>query len=79
MGPRHAATKFLELCGDDTARFEVTIYGSMAATGKGHLTDKAIVDVLDPVAPTNIIWKPEVFLPFHPNGMTFRAFGRDGN
>ena len=79
MGPRHAATKFLELCGDDTARFEVTLYGSLAATGKGHLTDKAIVDVLDPVAPTNIIWKPEVFLPFHPNGMTFRAFGRDGN
>lgn len=79
MGPRHAATKFLELCGDDTARFEVTLYGSLAATGKGHLTDKAIVDVLDPVAPTNIIWKPEVFLPFHPNGMTFRAFGRDGS
>ena len=61
MGPRYAATKFLELCGDDTARFEVTLYGSLAATGKGHLTDKAIVDVLDPVAPTNIIWKPEVF------------------
>lgn len=79
MGPRHAATKFLELCGNDAARFEVTLYGSLAATGKGHLTDKAIVDVLDPVAPTNIIWKPEVFLPFHPNGMTFRAFGRDGN
>ena len=29
-----------------TARFEVALYGSLSATGKGHFTDKAIVDVL---------------------------------
>lgn len=79
MGPRNAALKFVDMCGDRAVRFEVTLYGSLAATGKGHLTDKAIIDVLDPVAPTSILWKPDIFLPFHPNGMTFRAFGSDGN
>ncbi len=79
MGPRNAALKFVDMCGARAVRFEVTLYGSLAATGKGHLTDKAIIDVLDPVAPTSIVWKPDIFLPFHPNGMTFRAFGSDGN
>lgn len=79
MGPRNAALKFVDMCGDRAVRFEVTLYGSLAATGKGHLTDKAIIDVLDPVAPTSIVWNPDIFLPFHPNGMTFRAFGSDGN
>lgn len=37
----------------------------------------AILDVFKPVAPTEIIWKPEIVLPFHTNGMKFTAF--DGN
>ena len=45
----------------------------MAATGKGHLTDVAILSVLQPVAPTEIVWKPETVLPFHPNGMLFEG------
>ncbi len=51
--------------------FEVTLYGSLAATGKGHLTDVAITDVLGKIAPVEIVWKPQVFLPFHPNAMKF--------
>ncbi|WP_303743294.1 L-serine ammonia-lyase, partial [uncultured Duncaniella sp.] len=47
-------------------------------TGKGHMTDVAILGELTPIAPTEIIWQPDIFLPFHPNGMTFRAFDRDG-
>ena len=58
------------------ARFDVTLYGSLAATGKGHMTDAAILEVLSPVAKTNIIWEPKVFLPFHPNGLQFRSFGK---
>lgn len=58
--------------------FEVTLYGALAATGKGHLTDKAILSILEPVASASILWKPDVFLPFHPNGMTFKAFGNNG-
>lgn len=78
MGPRYAATAFASRH-PETKRFEVTLYGSLAATGKGHLTDKAIEDVLVPIAPTEIKWEPSVFLPFHPNGMRFRAFDANGN
>ena len=45
MGPRNAATQFLNL-NAGAARFEVTLYGSLAATGKGHMTDQAILEVL---------------------------------
>ena len=79
MGPRYASEIFLQK-NPDAKRFEVTLYGSLAATGKGHLTDKAIADVLDNEKhPLEIIWKSNVFLPFHPNGMTFRAIDADGN
>lgn len=80
MGPRRAAQLFLSRIGngEPAAKFEVTLYGSLAATGKGHMTDVAILDILRPVAPTTIVWKPETFLPFHPNGMLFKAFGKEG-
>lgn len=77
MGPRRAAIKFAE-ANPSAARYEVTLFGSLAATGKGHLTDTAILDVLRPVAPTEIIWRPETVLPFHTNGMTFKAFDANG-
>lgn len=73
MGPQLAARLFLKRV-EQAARFQVTLYGSLAATGKGHLTDVAILEVLNPIAPTEIVWNPTVFLPFHPNGMLFRAF-----
>lgn len=72
MGPRKAAETFLERH-PEAASFKVTLYGSLAATGKGHMTDVAILDTLQPVAPVEIVWQPKVFLPFHPNGMTFAA------
>ena len=79
MGPRYASDIFIQK-NPDAKRFEVTLYGSLAATGKGHLTDKAIADVLDNEKhPLEIIWKSNVFLPFHPNGMTFRAIDAEGN
>ena len=77
MGPHKAATIFAGRNGG-AASVEVTLYGSLAATGKGHLTDKAIEEVLAPLAPTTIVWKPETTLEYHPNGMMFRAFGNDG-
>ena len=66
MGPMRAAQMFLER-NRGAVRFNVTLYGSLAATGKGHMTDAAILAVLQPVAKTNIIWEPKVFLPFHPS------------
>ena len=77
MGPRAASEKFL-VKNRGAASFEVTLYGSLAATGKGHLTDAAIVSVLSPVAPTKIVWRPEIELPYHPNGMTLKAMNALG-
>jgi L-serine dehydratase len=78
MGPRKAAELFLKRHPDAVA-FRVTLYGSLAATGKGHMTDVAIMDTLQPVAPVEIVWQPKIVLPFHPNGMTFAAFDSDRN
>lgn len=70
MGPQRAATLFLQRCPKAKA-YEVTLYGSLAATGKGHMTDVAIEEILKPHAPIEIVWEPHTFLPFHPNGMKF--------
>ena len=77
MGPRNAATQFLNLH-PEAVRFEVTLYGSLAATGKGHMTDQAILEVLGEER-TTIVWEPKQFLPFHPNGMKFRALDAGGD
>lgn len=78
MGPRKAAEIFSGRVRDYAARCSVTLYGSLAATGRGHLTDKAILDVLEPLCPTEIVWEPDTLLPFHTNGMTFRAYDAEG-
>ncbi len=77
MGPHRASKIFVERH-ENATHFEVTLYGSLAATGKGHMTDMAIEEVLTPVAPVTIHWEPTVFLPYHPNGMKFAAFDADG-
>lgn len=76
MGPQKAAQMYVKRH-PEARSFRVTLYGSLAATGRGHMTDVAIVDVLSQVAPTTIDWQPQTFLPYHPNGMTFRADGED--
>ena len=78
MGPKRAAQLFLDKH-HDADKFVVTLYGSLAATGKGHLTDAAILDVLNPVATTTIEWQPNVFLPFHPNAVKFESYNRAGD
>lgn len=78
MGPQKAAQIFASH-NKNAKNFEVTLYGSLAATGRGHMTDVAIDEVLRPIAPLRIEWQPQVFLPYHPNGMKFVAFDADGN
>ncbi|NJB69112.1 L-serine dehydratase [Desulfobaculum xiamenense] len=75
MGPRKAAERFLA-ANPGAQRFRVTLYESLAATGKGHLTDWAVNDVLGSER-TEVIWKPDEKLPMHPNGMRFEALGAD--
>jgi L-serine dehydratase len=47
MAPRRAALEFA-LRNPGAAGFSVTLYGSLAATGKGHFTDKALEDAFSP-------------------------------
>ena len=77
MGPRKAAIMFADEAGD-AASSAVTLFGSLAATGKGHLTDQAILEVLTPRFPTTIAWQPETVKPFHTNAMTFTAYDAEG-
>lgn len=72
MGPKKAAERFLAK--NKTAnRFEVVLYGSLAATGKGHLTDFVIEQTFIN-RELNIIWEPKTFLPKHPNAIKFQSF-----
>lgn len=77
MAPRKASEIFLSR-NREASLFKVTLYGSLAATGVGHMTDVAIKDTLEPTARVEIIWEPKIFLPFHPNGMTFAAYSSEG-
>ncbi len=71
MGPRKAAEMFKE--NNPLAHsFKVKLYGSLAATGKGHFTDASIIQVFHP-QPVEFIWLPEIYLPLHPNAMTLEA------
>ncbi len=58
------------------AQVEVTLYGSLSLTGRGHLTDRAVQEGLAPLA-CSLTWQDEA-LPFHPNGMRFRALDAVG-
>ena len=77
IGPKNAAIAFLKRTPNANS-YKVTLYGSLAATGKGHLTDLAILSVLSEER-TTILWEPETFLPFHPNGMRFVALNDKGD
>lgn len=68
MGPQKAAQIYLQ-AHPAVTDFHVTLYGSLAATGRGHMTDVAIEEVLGRAGHVDIEWKPDVFLPFHPNGL----------
>lgn len=72
MGPSRAAGFFLEKnpCAE---KFRVILYGSLALTGKGHGTDTAIHKVMNRPEDTEIVWKPDITLLHHPNGMLFEA------
>ena len=63
---------------EDARNIHVTLYGSLAATGKGHLTDWACEDAFRKGKVT-IEWEPKVNLPMHPNGMIVGIHEDDGS
>lgn len=76
MGPERAAKQFKNK-NKDVNFYKVELYGSLALTGKGHLTDWVIIETLKP-AKVEIVWKPEYVHPYHPNGMKFIALDNVG-
>ena len=72
MGPKKAALIFKEK-NKEADRFYVELYGSLAATGKGHLTDFIIRKTLGNDK-CEIVFKPEVDYTYHPNGMKMYAY-----
>lgn len=77
MGPMRAARIFHKRY-PQAARYTVNLYGSLGATGKGHLTHEALMHELGEDRIT-IVEYPEIFLPEHPNGIIFQAFDTGGN
>ena len=78
MGPFKAVRHYLD-SHEETDKLHVTLYGSLAATGKGHLTDRAIIEAAgNHNAEVEIEWNPKENLPIHPNGMTVGTVNSDG-
>ena len=93
MGPFKAVRHYMENH-PDTDNLHVTLYGSLAATGKGHLTDIAIEEAFSTWRLTDketlqskfrrsgevkIEWKPKENLQVHPNGMKIASINFDGD
>ncbi len=71
IGPVRASRIFKNK-NPDIDQFRVTLYGSLAATGKGHDTDTAIIKMFSPKK-VEIVWKADENLPLHPNGMVLES------
>lgn len=87
MGPMTAAARFLELVrrslqGKDAARIRATLHGSLAFTGKGHATDRAVAlgllgylpADLDPDRAEQDLAKLGTTHRLHPEGLPSLAF-----
>ena len=66
VGPMLAANEFVQLLENnnhfaETARVKIELYGSLALTGKGHGTDKAILNGLEGKDPETVV--PESMVP----------------
>ena len=116
VGPMRAARQFALNLGDklgEVTRIEAMLHGSLAFTGKGHGTNKAILMGLEGETPegidpdsiparmqyienqhelkllgtqlihfhsnSDLIFNYKEDLPYHPNGMQFKAFAVDGH
>ena len=72
IGPERAATVFKEEH-PNADRYQVVLYGSLSKTGKGHGTDRVLLEVLSP-QPTEVIYSHDTEGFTHPNTMDFYAW-----
>jgi len=77
IGPQRAARRFVASLPVLPARIRVTLYGSLAATGRGHWTDRTLVRTLDPIHVEVVFDAQTPNLP-HPNTLKFEAFDAAG-
>lgn len=73
MGPAYAAEEFRRRIGEDADSVVVTLYGSLAKTGKGHHTDYAVLSELDGI-PTKVIFDTVTEDLPHENTLDFSAY-----
>ncbi len=76
MGPVRAAKQY-RARHPKADSFRVTLFGSLALTGKGHLTDVSVTHELKP-ARVQVVWKKDETKPFHPNALLFEVMDGDG-
>ena len=76
MGPFKCVSNYIENHPEATELY-VTLYGSLAATGKGHLTDRAVLDACG-ARKCTIGWEPKENLPVHPNGIIVAMVDENG-
>ena len=78
MGPEKAV-KLFKSEHPDAASYKVILYGSLAETGKGHCTDRAVIEGFEP-SPCEIVWNTDHKLKLpHENTMDIFAYDKDGN
>ena len=76
MGPAKAASDFQEDTPEADA-YRIILYGSLSKTGKGHGTDRALIETLSPI-PTEVVFAPDMPEDVkHPNTMDLIAL-REG-
>ncbi len=73
MGPAKAAN-IIRKNHPNLDRFEITLYNSLALTGKGHLTEEAIKTALHP---SEVIFSTSIDLLKHPNTLSIKGFEND--
>ena len=76
IAPTGAAEIFLKEY-PDAFSYRVTLYGSLSKTGKGHMTDIAVLDVLGHKKCEIVFSDKQEELP-HPNTMFFEALNEEG-
>ncbi len=78
IGPYRICQDFLlSVKEKDPISFSVTLYGSLALTGKGHFTDEIVKKALSPY-PTAVSFVPSLKDLVHPNTMELNANLSDG-
>lgn len=78
MGPEKAV-KLFKSEHPEAVSFKAILYGSLSETGKGHCTDRAVIEGFEPL-PCEVEWNHDHDLKLpHENTLELFAYDKDGN